>query len=121
MREEAMPPFPVAERARYAALGYRIIEPAQPPCLLPRADWEPDSFVALKGDEVAISLIRATHPRNGAWKRLLRNLKSHRVRRVKVVCPLWQMKLVLTATGFSGPFHEGTGFMDRIDYWTKEL
>jgi hypothetical protein len=113
--------FPQKKRRSWGERGWRIVEPAQQPSLLPSCDWMPDSFLAVKDGEVLISLIHARNPGNGAWKRLLSNLKAHGIRKVTVVCPLPHMERVLVATGFKGPFQHGRTFMDRFDYWIREF
>lgn len=110
------PSFPIAERARYAAMGFAIHNPAPLPSFLPLTDWHDDSFVAVKDGEAHISLVHAIMPGQGAWTRLLARLREAKLR-VVVIAPLPRFEAHLQRIGFSGPHIHGTTFEDRYEFY----
>lgn len=85
-------PFPVMIRSDLKALGYEIIEPALRPSLLPLDEWHEDTCIGRKGDLYAVGLVRARVPGQGAWRRLLTQLKAIDGARIAVIYPIGSFK-----------------------------
>ncbi|HTE35740.1 MAG TPA: hypothetical protein VK630_04275 [Reyranella sp.] len=95
--------FPRAERDRCRADGWTIIEPGTPAGArigFNSRDWKAESFLAVRGDEIQISLISAKCPGRGAFSRLLARIESAG-RVVRVVSPLPVMQTILIRKGFT--------------------
>ena len=109
--------LPRIERERYRKKQWRVIEPgtaAGDYHGLTRQDWWLDSFLATDGEWVEISLIRAKHRGHGAFSKLLNRLEDELQLKVRIVCPLAQMKSILLKKGFVART-EGTTFENTID------
>lgn len=109
--------LPEMERERYRRDGWAIFEPNPFNALYAFSDqdWLPSSFLAMKGDDVQISLIAARNPGHGAFSRLLKRLDECGLA-VRVVAPLPQMAAILRKKGWVAE-HVGSTFDDRMDIW----
>lgn len=112
--------LPERERANYRADDYVIVEPGST-----MGDhygftverFTPDSFLALKGVDLHISLIRSRVQGAGHFSALLSRMEQLGLR-VHIVAPLRQMTAILERKGFK-PHTVGTTFEDRRDVWTR--
>jgi hypothetical protein len=82
-----MKPYPDLARGIAKSRGYTIIEPDLAPCLMPLSDWHPDSFIGRRERQIVIFLLVANQPGNGAWRRLLANLRRIRGAAIAVYDP----------------------------------
>jgi hypothetical protein len=94
--------------------GYRLV-PVGSVDWLPAEDWGKHDVVSTDGHEVRLVAISANRRHTGAFKRLLAGIEAAGMRPV-VVCPLFEMKLILRGWGWRCR-EIGVEFDEREDQW----